>query len=343
MSTSDRSSGITVVVVLALVAPLVAAGIWVFAASSESPLESAAQAEPLVGSVELAERSSETTVSVKIEYADALAPTTQASGTITALTIAAGSELSGGDTVMVVDAQDVIAYASPAPLYRDVARRSEGADVAAAQRLLIDLGYLHGEADGLAGYSTEQAIKAFNQAHGYGKDNSVLSRASLVWIGPGPVTVAAMQVGLNDAVSPGTELFTTTASLARIAVTETAGLPRDAEVELEVMGVTAPYEVGTGAVTDPDAVAAIAEALGSVAEGVGTIRLATPVTVGAVPASAVVSDEAGRTCLFPDVTGAAIVVEPVGGTLGTVDLDASLVGQAVLLNPRELRGDLTCG
>lgn len=342
MSRSDRSSGITVVVALALVAPLVAAGVWVFAASSESPLESAAQAEPLVGSVELAERSGETTVSLKTEYADALAPTTQASGTITALPIAAGGEVSGGETVMAVDAQHVIAYASPAPLYRDVTRRSVGGDVATAQQVLIDLGHLDGEADGVAGYLTDRAIKAFNQAHGYGKDNPVLSRAALVWIGPGPVTVAQMQVGLGDTLSPGTELFTTTASLARIAVTETASLPRDAEVELEVMGVTAPYEVGSGAVTDPDAVAAIAEAIGSAAEGVGTIRLATPITVGTVPASAVVSDEVGRTCMFPDVTGAAIVVEPVGGTLGTVDLDASLAGQAVLLNPREVRGDLTC-
>jgi peptidoglycan hydrolase-like protein with peptidoglycan-binding domain len=342
MSMSDRSSGIPVVVVLALVAPLVAAGLWVFAASSESPLESAAQAEPLVGSVERAERSGETTVSVKIEYADALAPTTQASGTITALAIAAGAEVSGGEAVMAVDAKDVIAYASPAPLYRDVARRSEGADVAAAQQLLINLGYLDGDADGVAGYATEQAIEAFNRAHGYGKDNPVLSRTALVWIGPGPVTVSEMQVALGEAVSPGTELFTTAASLARIVVTETASLPRDVEVELEVMGITTPYEVGTSAVTDPDAVAAIAEALGSAAEGVGTVRLTTPVTVGTVPASAVVSDETGRACLFPDVTGPAIVVEPLGGTLGTVDLDASLVGQAVLLNPREVRGDLTC-
>jgi peptidoglycan hydrolase-like protein with peptidoglycan-binding domain len=343
MSVSDRSSGIPVVVVLALVAPLVAAGLWVFAASSESPLEAAAQAEPLVGTVELAERSGETTVSVKIEYADALAPTTQASGTITALPIAVGAEISSGETVAAIDARDLIAYATAAPLYRDVTRRLEGADVAAAQQFLIDLGHLDGVADGVAGSATDRAIRAFNQAHGHGKDNPVLSRAALVWIGPGPVTVAQMHVTLGDTVSPGTELFTTTASLGRIAVAEAAGLPRDADVEIEVLGVVTPYEVGTGAVTDPDAVAAIAAAIGSAVEGVGTIRLAIPVTVGTVPASAVVSDDAGRACLFPDVTGAAIVVEPLGGTLGTVDLDASLGGRAVLLNPREVRGDLTCG
>ena len=342
MSRPDRS-GITVVLVLALVAPLVAAGIWVFAASSESPLESAAQAGPLVGSVETAERSGGTTVSVKIEYADALSPVTQASGTITSLPIAPGTELSGGETVMAVDARDVITYASAAPLYRDLMRPAAGADVETAQQLLISLGHLEGTADGVAGYATERAIKAFNQAHGYGKDNPVLSRAALVWIGPGPVTVGQVHVDLGDTVSPGTEVFTTTASLARIVVTESASLPRDADVELEVLGVTAPYVVGTGAITDPAAVADIAEAMGAATEGVGTIRLANPVTVGTVPASAVVSDDTGQACLFPDATGPAVVVEPIGGTLGTVDLDASLIGQPVLLNPREVRGDLTCG
>lgn len=342
MKGSGRSAGIAVVVVLALVAPLVAAGVWVFAASSESPLESAAAVEPLVGTVETAERYGDTNVAVKVEYADALAPTTQASGTITSLEIGDGAEVAHAQIVMAVDAKDVVAYTAEAPLYRDVTRRSEGADIETAQRLLIDLGYLEGEADGIAGYGTEQAIKAFNEDRGYGKSNTTLSRAALVWLGPGPVTVGEMAVAVGDSVSPGTELFTTTASLAAIAVTETASLPREAEVELEVMGVTAPYEVGTGALTDPDAVAAMAEAMGGVEEGVGTIRLATAQTVGAVPASAVFSDETGTACLFPDVTGAPIVVEPLGGSLGTVDLDASLAGQSVLLNPREVREDLTC-
>jgi peptidoglycan hydrolase-like protein with peptidoglycan-binding domain len=340
---SGRSAGIAVVVVLALVAPLVAAGVWVFAASSESPLESAAEVEPLVGTVETAERYGDTNVAVKVEYADALAPTTQASGTITSLGIGDGDEVTHAQTVMAVDAKDVVAYTADAPLYRDVTRRSEGADIETAQRLLIDLGYLDGEADGIAGYGTEQAIKAFNEDRGYGKNNTTLSRAALVWLGPGPVTVGEMAVAVGDSISPGTELFTTTASLAAIAVTETASLPREAQVELDVMGVTAPYEVGTGALTDPEAVAAIAEAMGGVEEGVGTIRLATAQTVGAVPASAVFSDETGTACLFPDVTGDPIVVEPVGGSLGTVDLDASLAGQPVLLNPREVREDLTCG
>ena len=57
----------------------------------------------------------------------------------------------------------------------------------------------------------------------------------------------------------------------------------------------------------------------------------------------VFTDERGRVCVFPSVDGPPLEVEPRGGTLGTVDLDVSLVGQEVLLNPREVREDLTCG
>lgn len=344
MKGSGRSVGVGVVVVLALVAPLLAAGVWVFVASSESPLESAGEVEPLVGTVETAERHGDTNVSVAVEYADALSPTTQSSGTVTALNLSAGAEVSHGHTIMMVDAQDVFAYTGDAPLYRDVTRRLEGTDIETAQQLLSDLGFLDGEVDGIAGDNTEQAIRAFNEAHGYGKNNTTLSRAALVWLGlgPGPVTVGEVAVAVGDTVSPDTELFTTTASLAAITVTEAVALP-DGDLELAVMGATAPYVAGSGAVTEPSAVVELAAAIGSAGEGVGTIRLATPQKVGAVPASAVYSDESGATCLFPDLTSDPVQVEPSGGSLGTVELGHSLVGQSVLLNPRDVRGDLTCG
>ncbi len=343
MKSAGSSTGLAAVLVLALGAPLIAAGAWVFVASHESPLESAATAEPLVGTIEQASRYGEVNVAIKVEQAPALVPATQASGTVTALDIGVGDEVAHGQVVMAVDAKDVVAYTADSPLYRDVSRRLSGPDVEIVQQLLGHLGYLEGVPDGVAGYSTEQAIKAFNEDHGYGKNNTTLSRAALVWLGPEPVVVSEMSVALEDTASPGTELFATTASLARIAVTETTPLLHDGDVELEVAGVGWPYLVGSGAVNEPDAVAAIALALGSAEEGVGTIRLAEPANVGAIPASAVFSDEAGAMCIFPDVAGEPILIEPIGGTLGTVDVNMSLVGQSVLLNPREVIKELTCG
>jgi peptidoglycan hydrolase-like protein with peptidoglycan-binding domain len=345
MAGKARSGGLAIAVAIALIAPLAAGIVLVLTKSNESPLESAAAVEPLVGSVERAERYNEASVAIAVKYATALAPATQASGTLTALKLAPGTDVKTGTVVGSVNNQKLVAYASKAPLFQDIYRGLKGTDVKTAQQLLTDLGFYIGAIDGDAGPATEKSIKAFNAAHGWGKDNGTLALASLVWVGQAPVTVSVSEVSvtLGSSVSPGTELFKTTAALAAITVTETPSLPTEGAVTLTVNGVTVPYEVGSGAVTEPDAVAQVAATMGTTTEGVGTVALVEPLVVGTVPSSAVFSDETGGTCIFPDVTGAAIAVTPTGGTLGTVDLDESLVGQAVLINPRDVREDLTCG
>lgn len=340
---SFNAGGLSVLIALTLLAPVVAGAVIAVRASSQSPLESASRVEPLIGSIESAERYSEASVAIGVEFTDALSPSTNESGTLTSVGVAEGDTVNTGTVLMVVDDRTVLAYVSDAPLWRDIARGSKGSDVRVAQQLLKDLGYLTGTVDGNAGYVTELATRAFNKSHGYGVDNGVLSRASLVWVGQAPVTVAKMSVSLGDSLSPGTALFTTTASLAAITVSETPNVPRDGDVQLIVNDIVAAYVPGTGRVTDPDAVGSIAQSLGTATEGVGTVRLTTPLTVGTAPSSAVVTDEQGRVCIFADTTSPAIAIEPRGGSLGTVDLDAALVGQAVLINPREVRSDLSCG
>ncbi|WP_430868993.1 peptidoglycan-binding domain-containing protein [Demequina aurantiaca] len=339
----SRQSGITIAVIVVLIVPLLAAGVWVFAASSESPLESAALVAPLIATVESATRTESADVAIAVVPGVAFSPSTQASGTLTEFGVEPGDKVNNKDVLMTVDAKSVLAYTSEQPLYRDVTRSATGADVKTAQQLLIDLGFLEGKADGKAGNATEQAVKAFNLEYGYGKNNPVLSRSSLVWIGESPVTVSEVNIAAGDTVSPGTEVFATTSAVAGIAVTETPSIPRDGVLELVADDITVPYVAGSEQVTDPDAVAAIAAMLGSVTESVATVRLAEPVTVGTVPSSAIVEDSNGMACMFPSVGGAAVVVVPTGGTLGTVDLDPKLISDPVLVNPREVRGDLSCG
>lgn len=343
MASKARSGGLAIAVALALIAPLAAGITLAFVKNGESPLESASEVEPLVGAVERAERFQEATVAITVQFATALAPTTNASGTLTALAIKSSSDVKTGTIVGAVNNAKLVGYASKAPLFQDIYRGLKGADVKTAQQLLKELGFYSGAIDGDAGPATEKSIKAFNKHYGWGKDNGTLSLASLVWVGQAPVTVAEMSVTLGQSVSPGTELFKTTAGLSAIAVTETPGLPTGGDTTLTVTGVTVPYVVGSGAVTEPDDVAAIAATMGTTTEGVGTVALVEPQVVGTVPSSAVVSDESGAACIFPSVDGEPVSVTPTGGTLGTVDLDDSLVGQAVLINPRDVRQDLACG
>lgn len=338
-----KNAGVAVGVALGIVIPLGLAATVALVVAERSPLDSAAAAAPLVGTIESAQRNSQVNVGIGVKLADAASPSTQASGTITALGIGPGSDVTTGTRLMDVNAQGIVAYVAGSPLYRDITRGLTGPDVATAQGLLTQLGFDAGTPDGKAGVATEKAIKAFNLAYGYGKDNTTLSMASLVWIGTTPATASEMSVHLGDQVSPGTALFKTGAALAAITVAEAPGTLSDGEWTLTVGGVTSPYVPGSALVTDPDAVAAMAATLGTATEGVGTLQLATPLTVASVPSSAVVTDASGGACIFASADSPPTVVEPLGGSLGTVDLDLSLVGKPVLLNPREVRVDLACG
>lgn len=337
-----RSTGLAIAAAITLLAPLLAGAVLVFRAASQSPLESAAELQALVGTVERAERYRESQVSVAVETADAFAPVTAASGIVTTLNIGPNTVVTTGTVVATVNDANVTAYVSDSPLFRDVYRGLTGRDVATAQNLLTTLGFYSGSIDGKVGTGTERAIVAFNKANGYGDKNTVLSLGSLAWVGPAAVTVATPSIGLGDSITPGTEIFTTTTSLSAIKVTETANLPSDADVNLIVGDFSTRYDVGSGRITEPEAVTAIATFLNPGTEGIATIRLVTPQTVATVPAAAIVSDPTGAVCLFPNATDAPIPVTPLGGTLGTVDLDISLAGQPVLLNPRDIRVSLLC-
>lgn len=83
MAGKARSAGLAVAVTLALVAPLVGGIVLVLAKSNESPLESAAAVEPLVGSVERAEGYQEASVAIAVTYATARSPATPARDTET--------------------------------------------------------------------------------------------------------------------------------------------------------------------------------------------------------------------------------------------------------------------
>lgn len=343
MARIPRGGALPAVLALSLIAPLAAGMTIAIVKSSESPLESATEPEPVIAAVQRAERNAAVTVSVTAKSAAAQSPATDAAGTLTALALSVGSKLDTGAVLGSVDHRDLVAYVAETPLAGDVARGHKGTDVATAQRLLSELGFYDGAADGVAGAGTVTAIKAFNAEHGYGKTDGVLHRASLVWLGTAPATVAELLVPLGSQVSPGTALFTATAGLAAITVAEPPVLPPSEQLTLTVNGVAAPYEPGSGAVTEPEHVEAIAAALTTEGEAVGSLELTVPQVVGTVPASAVFADDTGATCLFPDATAPPVTVAPTGGTLGTVDLDDAMVGTPVLVNPREVREDLSCG
>lgn len=337
-----RAGGAAVFVVVTLVVPVVAGGVLVVA-RDRSPLESSATPAAVVGAVASTRRTGEAEVAVSLRPSDAVPVRTAATGLVTRVQVEVGDSVTTGSVLLTVGDVDVVAYEADRPLHTDVAEGASGPPVALAQSILAALGVYHGEVDGKARASTVAAVLAFNKAHGVGPSR-VLSVASLAWIGPAPVVPQQVLVSAGDSLEAGDDLFETTSAYAAVEVTPTSATLPDGDLVLEVRGLIAPLDRTTMTVTDASFMAAVAGALGADAEkgGTGTVRLAHPVDVGSLPASAVVMDDAGRTCFFDGVAGDPVAVTPAGGSLGSVTVDVSLVGRPVLVNPREVRADLDC-
>ncbi len=336
-----RPTAITLFTALTLLAPLVAGLVLLLRVTEVSPLESAAPPEPVVGVVESAQRLNETSVAVSLVPAETFSPRAHVDGLVTAVLVETGDTVTTGTVLLGVGDVDIVAYQADRPLHVDISAGGRGAVVSRAQQLLTDLGLYSGPVDGVAGSSTISAIVAFNTSHGSGRSRT-LSLASLVWVGPAPITVANVEVEPGETISAGAPVLTAEAGLAGVAIDSGLVIDSSAPLVLDVYGVVVDLPPSATVVTDPQFTSAVTRMLAGRNEGTGVVRLRDPVTVATVPASAVVMDASGANCIFADVTGPPTAVTPTGGTLGTVDLAENMVGAPVLVNPREVRSDLSC-
>ncbi len=331
------SAAMGVVALLAI--PLVAGGALALYALQRSPLDSASGEEPLVGVVGSAERDDRVNVTLEVDTADSFAVATQSAGVLTALGIQPGVALVDGAAALEVDGLPVTAYVAPAPLYRDITWGLKGKDVATAQRLLKKLGYL-ATVDGDAGPATARAITRFNKDHGRTANGAVLRVDSLLWIPADSEPPVKVGVRVGARLSPGNELYTTSTGHDTISV-DTKATDADRILTVGQESVTLP--AGATSVTNPEDIAVIGPAINDATARSAFLALATPRVVGTVPASALVTDPTGATCFFSDVTGPGTTVVATEGSFGTVDVDPALVGASLLINPRDVRGDLACG
>ena len=335
-------------VVIAVVAAAAAALGLAVARDSSTPITSDDGVKALVVPVGSSERIGTSQVSIKLTTVAGATLAAPAAGVVTGVPFDFGTVLSSGGVALVVDDVDRIGYTAAAPLWRDVAAGMTGADVKRAQELLKAWGYLATTPDSKAGSATVAAIKAFNKAHGWSNAGVVLRLDSLVYLGVGPFTAVEVSTRPGQAVAPGDVLATGPVRPLAVVVTEgqsqgPAGSVIDGAVfVLDVAGVTVPYEVGSGAVTDPALVAKIADALRGQTEGAARLRLATPQPVVTIPASAVITDRNGALCVFTGPKSAPLKVEPIGGGTTTVQLPMTFTATEVLANPRDVLSNPSC-
>lgn len=326
---------------LVLAVPLAAGtglAVWALA---RSPLQSSQPSRPVVARVADAERRHDLATTVTFVPAGKLDVSTQSTGTITALSLTPGKAITQGDIALEVDGVPVIAYVSDAPLYRDIGDGTRGRDVRTLQELLMDLEYLDAdsEIDGTVGPSTRAAIRAFNKDHGRGSSTTTISPGFLLWVPAGTAAPREVAARVGDAAAPRSVLYTTERGTASVTVaTDPSG--KDRTLTVGSASVTLP--AGETTVSGTDHVATVREAMGEQESTAATLTDFEPGRVGTVPASAVVVDADGRACFFPSATGDPVGIHASDGGFGIVDVDVSLVGTPVLVNPRTVRDDLSC-
>ena len=124
-------------------------------------------------------------------------------GTITSVEVDSGAEIDAGDVLFTVDLRPVVVGAGATPMFRDLALRAEGPDVAQLQELLGVLGFFEGEATGVFDRRTRAAVRAWQEAIGVPVDG-VVRRGDVVFVPELPVRVVLAEgIVVGAPVSPG--------------------------------------------------------------------------------------------------------------------------------------------
>lgn len=127
--------------------------------------------------------------------------------------------------------------------YSDIKYKDRGAQVAAMQRRLIELGYLHDVADGIYGANTARAVAAFQQAAGLTVNGNLASAAMLALLyGAGTATATPAPTATpvpTTGVIPGT-VITSDGSLVYLPIRygDRGEAVRNMQHKLLVLGYT---------------------------------------------------------------------------------------------------------
>ncbi|HEY0238694.1 MAG TPA: peptidoglycan-binding domain-containing protein [Friedmanniella sp.] len=317
---------------------------WWAQTGPTSPLTSDTPDGPLLVPVTAAERVARYGVGIAVTYADGALVTANTSGTVTRMAIRAGDVLDAGDEIVRVDDTPVLAFVGDAPLWRDLGPGAEGEDVTRLQQFLADVGVYSGRADGNFGEGTAEAVRRFNVAHGRKDAGTTFTLASVAWVGAEPFSVASVEITTGAGLGPGSPVVRGPRQAGTLTVTEPAGgIPAGVRYELTVADTVTAYTPGSGTIADPAAIAAIAASLGTSGEGAGQVVTADPEPTMRVPASAVIVDDSGASCVYADLAGGPVPVTILGGTLAHADLAADLTIDHVLVNPMQVLEEPTCG
>lgn len=258
------------------------------------------------------------------------------SGTVVEVPVAVGDTIRSGTVVAVIDNVDRIAWHSPRPFFRSLWRKAAGSDVAELQGMLHELGHYSGDADGNYGRATEAAVKSWAKTLGIAKPDGEFDPGWVVWLPAPAFETAEVELRPGSPAPAAGERFLT----GLIPLVAATVLGEDGEPFADEDDWVAVFEDGTRlAIGDegslaPEAVIGLLDHEATEPPQV-TVQRAQPLDTVVVPASAVMTGDAGGTCVWVQ-QGAGFTAVPVGieaAKTRTVNVDGIGAGAMVLANP----------
>lgn len=304
-----------------LVIAAVSAGVVWLAAFR--PIEEPAQTEAGKSFYVLSrsEFADERPVEVTVVPAPGLPLIVRDSGVLTAVDCVAGDRWASGSSPVAVDGTGLLLLSAKEPWYRDLTLGDEGDDVANLQRALNQLG-AEVSVSGKFYDATRAAWKKIVDTGRIPARDGDFRLSQVVWLPAGKVTITQCPLAAGQDVAAGATIATAGSGHATVSLTPPADLfdgPRtlsvgEATVTLdEDLQVADPDDAETVLATT-EVAAAIARGTGEAVQVSGTVRLATPIPVYAVPPSSVLRDAAGRVCVLSG--GSPTAAEVVSSSLG---------------------------
>ncbi len=257
------------------------------------------------------------------------------SGTVVEVPVSAGEAVESGTVVAVVDDIDRIAWHSPRPFFRRLGRNAAGGDVVEMQRLLRELGHYSGEIDGLYGGGTAAAVKAWAKTLGIAKPDGGFDPGWVVWLPDPAFEIAEIRLRPGKAApARGEEILVGEIPLLSATAIDVEGDPFDEGPGwAAVFGGDDEVAVGPDGKLDPQQVAGLVETEAEAVEI--TLRRVAPGNVVVVPASAVMTNAAGDTCIWiQEGSGySALPISIDDAKTRTVNVSGVSADAPVLANP----------
>lgn len=331
-----------IALVVSVLVPAAGVALAIANADEERALETPRLASPISAPIRQVESVNEEAITLTFKYTTGRQVLSQRTGgTVQQVIAKPGDELDTGAWIAVVDGSLTLGYVAERPFYRKLSDGTVGPDVAAAEDLLVALGYLDEDRDTERfDWKIRSATKELNKDLGAGGND--FDPVVLVWVGETPMRPSSIDIVAGDQYpAPGDPVVSGPRAIESATVKNADGEQLKAadlagrKIRLDGLDI----ELGEKGLDIEDREAISNHLPSSPEEVEGVLELSSAVTLNSVPASAIVLDVNGDACIYT-ADQRPVPVEIVDGEPGRAYIEsadlANELPSEVLANPNDV-------